>query len=186
MGHVLLCLHYSIYGGFSLPLCDKEMGAFSTQCIKKEKKKKPLQHFLDILTLLWFAKQVPWQPIVRKRLGEPGKAVLFVIVGQGFLLGPEPPNTAGGLAYFHRSRSCQSGAQKSIRSWCREAAWSEQDTDGWESAGKGKGHVGWKNWSGWNREQEMEFLLDTLIGFPWVNSNAITVATLIVRFYEML
>lgn len=81
-------------------LSDKETGAFSTLRIKKEKKTKRLQHFLDMLTLLWFAKQVPWQPIVRKRLGEPGKAVLFVILGQGFPLGPEPPNTAGGTCFF--------------------------------------------------------------------------------------
>lgn len=106
---------------------------------------------------------------------------------------PRAPQYCGGnlredLLFFHRSRSCQSGAQNSylqLLHLSRKAAWSEQDSDGWESAGKGKGHVGWKNWSEWDREPKMDFLLHTQIGFPWVNSNTTIVDMLPESYYEI-
>lgn len=126
-----------------------------------------------MLTVLWFAKQVPWQPIVKQWNGLPGRAgeSLFVCYAwPGLPFGHAPPNTVGGICerfafFFHRLHSCQSGGQNSysqLLHLSRKAAWSEQDSDGWESAGNGKGHVGWKNWSGQDREPKMEFLLHTL------------------------
>lgn len=44
---------------------------------------------LDMLTLLWSEKQLPWQPLSNSGtgcLGELGKASLFVVVGRGFSL----------------------------------------------------------------------------------------------------
>lgn len=107
---------------------------------------------------------------------------------------PNAPQYSGGnpredyFFFSHRSHSCQSGGYNSylqLLHLSRKAAWSEQDSDGWESAGKGKGHVGWKNWSGWVGEPKMDFLLHTLIGFPWINSKPATVDTLMESYYEI-
>lgn len=100
-------------GGSLCTVSDKEMGAFSTlQIKKKEKKTKQLQNFLDMVTVLWFTKQVPWQPIVKQWNGLPGRAgeSLFVCyTWPGLPLGLAPPNTVGGtcerICFFSTGRA---------------------------------------------------------------------------------
>lgn len=73
---------------------------------------------LDMLTLLWSEKQLPWQPLSTSGtccLGELGKAFLFVIVGQDFslalrpsILRESPPETC----FFFRPRDSDNLAQE--------------------------------------------------------------------------
>lgn len=183
-------------GGSLCPVSDKEMGAFLTLQIKKGKENqaapKLLGHVDSVMIHKTSAMATHCQTVEWAAWESWGKPLCLLYLARASPW-PRAPQYCGGnpredLLFFHRSRSCQSGAQNSylqLLHLSRKAAWSEQDSDGWESAGKGKGHVGWKNWSGRDREPKMEFLLHSLIGFPWVNSNTTTVDMLIESYYEI-
>lgn len=173
--------------GFSRLFIWQGNGCFFNPAHKKGKENEAAPTFLGHVDTVMIRKTSAMATHCQKAPGRAGESRFVCYTWPGLSPWPRAPQYCGGNPLFSTGRALANLEHRSpIRSWCRKAAWSELDTDGWESAGKGKGHVGWKNWSGRDREPEMEFLLDALIGFPWVNSNAITVATLIVRFYEML